>query len=76
MTEKNNKETTLGEKGVYRRRLGILGFIAGVGAFISGGFDWFSVDVAQLWAILGTSGGLMGIGIAKDVFNKGNGNQR
>jgi len=65
MTEKKTNEENLGEKGVFRRRLGILGFVAGIGGFVAGGFEWFNIDVSQLWAVLGSSGGLMGIGIFK-----------
>jgi len=75
--ERKSKEMNLGEKGVYRRRLGILGFVAGVAAFIAGGFAWFDIDVGELWAILGSSGGLIGIGVFKDVsknkYSNGNG---
>lgn len=66
----NDKEIKLGENGVYRRRLGIGGFIVATGAFILGGFEFFTLQADQLWAMLGASGGLMGIGVAKDIFNK------
>ena len=69
-----DKEIKMGEAGVFRRRMGIAGWAVSLLGFMMSGFEFFNLQTDHLWALLGTSSGLMGIGIAKNIW--GNNNNR
>lgn len=61
-------EPTKGEKGVYRRNLGIfLLIIGGIIATISG-FNFYSPDSNVIWAVLAIGATLLGVGNVTDIW--------
>lgn len=64
------EQQSKGERGVYRRMLGIVGMIIFFIMAVLSGFGFYSPDSNVIWAVGVVSGSLLGIGITKDVLHK------
>jgi hypothetical protein len=60
-------EKTKGERGVYRRGLGILSILVGVAIAILSGFNFYNVEYPVIGVVLATGTTLLGIGLIKDT---------